>query len=131
MATIGIDLGTTFSCVAIVGPQNEPETIQNNFGNKITPSIVAYDPKNPSVLIGETAQNCALMPTNVIYGRRRPSLNYNDVISILDAKRMIGRQFNDKSVQDDKKLWPFEVVEKEVKIALSIFLNRKFRESPT
>ncbi|PAV65391.1 hypothetical protein WR25_19312 [Diploscapter pachys] len=92
MATIGIDLGTTFSCVAIVGPQNEPEPIPNNFGNRITPSIVAYDPKNPSVLIGETAQNSAVMPTNVIY----------------DAKRMIGRQFNDKSVQDDKKLWPFE-----------------------
>ncbi|PAV91074.1 hypothetical protein WR25_01279 [Diploscapter pachys] len=99
MATIGIDLGTTFSCVAIVGPQNEPEPIPNNFGNRIMPSVVAYDPRNPSVLIGETAQNAAVMPTNVIY----------------DAKRMIGRQFNDKSVQDDKKLWPFEVVEKEGK----------------
>ncbi|PAV85035.1 hypothetical protein WR25_04477 [Diploscapter pachys] len=99
MATIGIDLGTTFSCVAIVGPQNEPEPIPNNFGNRITPSVVAYDPKNPSVLIGETAQNSAVLPINVIY----------------DAKRMIGRQFNDKSVQDDKQLWPFEVVEKEGK----------------
>ncbi|PAV87403.1 hypothetical protein WR25_14209 [Diploscapter pachys] len=104
---IGIDLGTTFSCVAIVGPQNEPEPIPNNFGNRITPSIVAYDPKNPSVLIGEAAQNSLIMPTNMIY----------------DAKRMIGRQFNDKSVQDDKKLWPFEVVEKEGKPHVKLTYN--------
>ena len=107
-----------------MGPQNEPEPIPNNFGNRITPSIVAYDPKHPSVLIGEAAQNSLIMPTNMIYGRPRPSLNYNDVILISDAKRMIGRQFNDKSVQDDKKLWPFEVVEKEVKIALKYFFEK-------
>ena len=97
--TIGIDLGTTFSCVAIVnGVNNDPEPVANNFGNRITPSVIAYDPKNPSTLIGEAAVNSGLDPTNIIY----------------DAKRMIGRQANDTSVEKDQKLWPFHVESKEV-----------------
>ncbi|PAV90172.1 hypothetical protein WR25_10147 [Diploscapter pachys] len=98
--TIGIDLGTTFSCVAIVnGVNNDPEPVANNFGNKITPSVVAYDPNSSSVLIGEAAVNSGLDPTNIIY----------------DAKRMIGRQANDTSVEKDKNLWPFRVESKEGK----------------
>ena len=97
--TIGIDLGTTFSCVAIVNEaKNEPEPVANNFGNRTTPSVIAYNPKNPSTLIGEAAMNSGLDPTNIIY----------------DAKRMIGRQANDTSVEKDKKLWPFRVEDKEV-----------------
>ena len=97
--TIGIDLGTTFSCVAIVnGVNNDSEPVANNFGNRITPSVIAYDPKNPSTLIGEAAVNSGLDPTNIIY----------------DAKRMIGRQANDTSVEKDKNLWPFVVESKEV-----------------
>ena len=100
-ATIGIDLGTTFSCVAIVnGLNNEPEPVANDSGNRITPSIISYDPKNPSILIGEAAVNSGLDPTNIIY----------------DAKRMIGRQANDASIENDKKLWPFVIESKEVSI---------------
>ncbi|PAV71671.1 hypothetical protein WR25_27038 [Diploscapter pachys] len=98
--TIGIDLGTTFSCVAIVnGVNNDPEPVPNNFGSRITPSVIAYDPKSSSTLIGEAAVNSGLNPTNIIY----------------DAKRMIGRQANDTSVEKDKKLWPFVVESKEGK----------------
>ena len=97
--TIGIDLGTTFSCVAIVnGVKNDPEPIPNNSGNRITPSVIAYDPNNSSTLIGEAAVNSGLDPTNIIY----------------DANRMIGRQANDASIEKDKKLWPFHVENKEV-----------------
>ena len=97
--TIGIELGTTFSCVAIVNEaKNEPEPVANNFGNRITPSVIAYELKNPSTLIGEAAVNSGLDPTNIIY----------------DAKRMIGRQTNDTSVEKDKKLWPFRIENKEV-----------------
>ena len=105
--TIGIDLGTTFSCVAIVnGVNNEPEPVVNNFGNRITPSVIGYDPKNSSILIGEAATNSGLDPTNIIY----------------DAKRMIGRQANDTSVEKDQKLWSFHVESKEVFI-ISIVLK--------
>ena len=100
--TIGIDLGITFSCVAIMnGVSNEPEPVANNFGNRITPSAIAYDPNAASILIGEAAMNSGLDPTNIIY----------------DAKRMIGRQANDASIEKDKKLWPFHVESKEVFIA--------------
>ena len=108
--TIGIDLGTTFSCVAIVnGVNNDPESVTNNFGNRITPSVIAYDPKNSSILIGEAAVNSGLDPPNILY----------------DAKRMIGRQANDTSVEKDKKLWPFRVESKEVFTisSLEIFVN--------
>ncbi|PAV61946.1 hypothetical protein WR25_19051 [Diploscapter pachys] len=107
-AAVGIDLGTTFSCVAIVnGVSNEPEPIANNFGNRITPFVVAYDPKNLSILIGEAAVNSGLDPTNILY----------------DAKRMIGRQANDASIEKDKKLWPFRVESKEGKPHVKLMHN--------
>ncbi|PAV60905.1 hypothetical protein WR25_17157 [Diploscapter pachys] len=110
--TIGIDLGTTFSCVAIVnGVNNDPESVTNNFGNRITPSVIAYDPKNPSTLIGEAAVNSGLDPTNIIY----------------DAKRMIGRQADDTSVEKDKKLWPFHVKSKEGKPHVKLTHNNRER----
>ncbi|PAV83921.1 hypothetical protein WR25_06327 [Diploscapter pachys] len=113
--TIGIDLGTTFSCVAIVnGVNNDSEPVGNNFGNRITPSVIAYDPKSSSVLIGEAAVNSGLDPTNIIY----------------DAKRMIGRQANDTSVEKDKKLWPFRVESKEGKPYVKLMHNGKERFIP-
>ncbi|PAV68668.1 hypothetical protein WR25_18741 [Diploscapter pachys] len=106
--TIGIDLGTTFSCVAIVnGVNNDSEPVANNFGNKITPSVIGYDPKNSSILIGEAAVNSGLDPTNVLY----------------DSKRMIGRQANDTSIEKDKKLWPFRVESKEGKPHVKLMHN--------
>ncbi|PAV71743.1 hypothetical protein WR25_04396 [Diploscapter pachys] len=113
--TIGIDLGTTFSCVAIVnGVNNDPEPVANNFGNRITPSVIAYDPKNPSTLIGEAAVNSGLDPTNILY----------------DAKRMIGRQANDTSVEKDKKLWPFRVESKQGKPHVKLMHNGNERLIP-
>ncbi|PAV90223.1 hypothetical protein WR25_08310 [Diploscapter pachys] len=110
--TIGIDLGTTFSCVAVVNEvNNDPEPVPNNFGNRITPFVVAYDPNTSPTLIGEAAVNSGLDPTNIIY----------------DAKRMIGRQANDTSIEKDKKLWPFRIESKEGKPHVKLIHNGEER----
>ena len=89
---IGIDLGTTYSCVGW-WKDNRCEIIANDQGNRTTPSYVAFS--NSERIIGDGAKNQAAMnPTNTVY----------------DAKRLIGRKFNDETVQKDKKLWPFQVI---------------------
>uniref|UniRef100_A0ACD6A8I9 Uncharacterized protein n=1 Tax=Avena sativa TaxID=4498 RepID=A0ACD6A8I9_AVESA len=91
---IGIDLGTTYSCVAVWRPlYNRVEVIPNDQGNLTTPSCVAFT--DAWRLIGEAAMNQAAM---------------NSVNTVFDAKRLIGRKFNDASVQGDIKLWPFKVI---------------------
>ncbi|AES78199.1 putative Heat shock protein 70 family [Medicago truncatula] len=91
---IGIDLGTTYSCVAVWQDQNNrAEIIHNDQGNRTTPSFVAFtDDKR---LIGDAAKNQAAS---------------NPVNTIFDAKRLIGRKYSDSVIQNDIRLWPFKVV---------------------
>ena len=92
MTAIGIDLGTTYSCVG-VWQNNRVEIIANDQGNRTTPSYVAFT--DTERLIGDSAKNqAALNPTNTIY----------------DAKRLIGRKFSDESVEKDKKLLSYNIV---------------------
>ena len=89
---IGIDLGTTNSCVAVM-EGNEPKVIPNKEGNRTTPSIVAFS-KNDERLVGLPAKRQAVTnPKNTVFS----------------AKRFIGRRFNE--VDSEKQLVPFEVVE--------------------
>ncbi|CAL9130799.1 unnamed protein product [Musa textilis] len=90
---IGIDLGTTYSCVA-VWQHGRAEIIADDQGNRTTPSFVPFT--GTQRFIGNEAQNQAVMnPTNTVF----------------DVKRLIGRRFSDPSVQNDMRSWPFKVVD--------------------
>jgi len=94
---IGIDLGTTYSCVGVY-KNGRVEIIPNDQGNRITPSYVAFD--GDERFIGDSAKNqAAINPTNTVF----------------DVKRLIGRKFNDDTVQKDIKLLPYTIANKDGK----------------
>lgn len=110
MSAIGIDLGTTYSCVG-VWKNGRVEIIANDQGNRTTPSYVAFN--DTERLIGDAAKNQASMnPENTIF----------------DAKRMIGRRFNDPVVQNDSKHWPFKIIDKDNKIYIQAKYKNEIKE---
>ncbi|CAN3376545.1 hypothetical protein DIURU_002703 [Diutina rugosa] len=99
---VGIDLGTTYSCVARFA-NDRCDIIANDQGNRTTPSFVAFT--DTERLIGDAAKNQAAMnPANTVF----------------DAKRLIGRKFDDPEVQNDAKHFPFKVINKAGKPAIQV-----------
>jgi endoplasmic reticulum chaperone BiP len=106
---IGIDLGTTYSCVGII-ENGQVEIIPNDQGNRITPSYVAFADSSSERLVGDAAKNqAAANPHNTVF----------------DVKRLIGRRFNEPTVQRDKKLLPFEIVSKDDKPFVKVTVNKQ------
>merc|ERR1712149_78487 len=110
---VGIDLGTTYSCVGVF-QHGKVEIIANDQGNRTTPSYVAFT--DTERLIGDPAKNqVAINPTNTIF----------------DAKRLIGRKFDDPTVQADMKHWPFTVVDEGSRPKLEVeYKNETKRFTP-
>jgi len=107
---IGIDLGTTYSCVG-VQREGRVEIITNDQGNRITPSYVAFTDEDER-LVGDAAKNQAAQnPENTIF----------------DAKRLIGRKWGDADVKKDQKLVPFKLVENGGKPAIQVKVRGKDR----
>jgi heat shock protein 5 len=107
---IGIDLGTTYSCVGVF-KNGKVDIIANDQGNRITPSWVAFT--DTEKLIGDAAKfQASINPTNTVY----------------DAKRLVGRKFADPTVQSDIKHYPFKVVNKDSKPYIQVVVKGETRE---
>ncbi|RLN89475.1 hypothetical protein BBJ28_00026360, partial [Nothophytophthora sp. Chile5] len=103
---IGIDLGTTYSCVGIY-QDGEVKILANEQGNRLTPSYVAWD-SNGELLVGDDAKNQALTnPERTLFG----------------VRRLLGLKYDDESVQADKKLLPYEIVDKDGKPFIEVVIK--------
>ena len=99
---VGIDLGTTYSCVGVF-QHGKVEIIANEQGNRTTPSYVAFT--DTERLIGDAAKNqVAINPVNTVF----------------DAKRLIGRKFDDASVRSDMKHWPFKIIDEKTRPKIEV-----------
>lgn len=110
MVAIGIDLGTTYSCVG-VWKNDQVEIIANDQGLRTTPSYVAFT--DTERLVGAAAKNQA---------------NMNPENTIFDAKRLIGRSFNEPTTQHDIKLFPYKVIEKDGKPIIQACYKGELKE---
>lgn len=108
---IGIDLGTTYSCVGVF-KNGRVEIIPNDQGNRITPSYVAFTADGER-LIGDAAKN---------------QLTTNPENTVFDAKRLLGREFTDTSVQHDMKYFPFKVINKNSKPYIEVETSQGKKE---
>ncbi|CAG9943852.1 unnamed protein product [Clonostachys rosea f. rosea IK726] len=107
---IGIDLGTTYSCVGVM-QKGKVEILVNDQGNRITPSYVAFTDEER--LVGDAAKNqAASNPFNTIF----------------DVKRLIGRKYNDKDVQADIKHFPYKVINKDTKPVVEVAVEGKAKQ---
>ncbi|PKY44273.1 heat shock protein 70 [Rhizophagus irregularis] len=106
---IGIDLGTTYSCVGVY-VNGRVEILTNDQGNRITPSYVAFT--DDERLIGDAAKN---------------QYSNNPQNTIFDSKRLIGRRFSDKEVQQDIKHFPFKVIDKDGKPVIQVTVKGEER----
>jgi len=105
--TVGIDLGTTYSCVGVY-KNGKVEIIANDQGNRITPSWVAFTDEER--LVGDSAKNqAAINPENTVF----------------DVKRLIGRKYTDTTVQHDKKLLPYDIVDKAGKPYVQVLFKKE------
>jgi L1 cell adhesion molecule like protein len=107
---IGIDLGTTYSCVGVY-KNGKVDIIANDQGDRTTPSYVSFT--DTERLLGNAAKNAANSnPTNTVY----------------DAKRMIGRDFTDKKLQEDMKHFSFKVVDDNNKPKISVMFKEEQKQ---
>jgi len=110
---IGIDLGTTYS-VAAVCDKGQIQIIPNDQGNRITPSFVAFN--NGERLVGDAAKN---------------QMSSNPQNTIFSAKRILGRRFDDPTITETEKFFPFKLVNKNNKPMIQVSVNGNTSEPPT